>query len=83
MIYKITVKKTDRWSTNVEVGMNVEISSKEFSMSMRVEPFKAGLNSDWEVIRKAFMAKYGIDLRKEGSYLSTGMDNYLKCEPLG
>ncbi len=67
-----------------EIGMNVEISSKQLSsfFGNYINPFKIQNNSDMKVIHTAFMDKYGVDLYKEG-VLNYSSERYLKCEPIG
>ena len=85
MIYKITITHTRGWNGDkAEVGMNVEISSKQLSASFGryINPFKIQDNRDMDAINKAFKDKYGIDLYKEG-ILNYSSDRYFKCEALG
>lgn len=85
MIYKITIKHVDRNNfAKAEVGMCVEISSKQLSTSFgyHINPFKIQNNPDMDVIHKAFKDKYGVDLYKDG-VLNYSSDRYFKCEPLG
>lgn len=84
MIFKITIKETMRNNyAKAEVGMYVEISSKQLSgvEGNYINHFKFNDNNDIKVIRDAFMQKYGVDLYQEG-LLSYPGDKYLKCEPL-
>lgn len=85
MIYKITVIRTRGFNSDkAEVGMNVEISSKQLSsfFGHYINPFKIQNNSDIDAINKAFIDKYGIDLKRDG-ILNYSSDYYFKCEALG
>lgn len=85
MIYKITIIRTNGFNRDkAEVGMNVEISSKQLSsfFGHYINPFKIQNNPDMDVINKAFINKYGIDLKKE-DILNYSSDKYFKCEVLG
>ena len=85
MIYKITITRTSGFNgEKAEVGMNIEISSKQLSpfFGRYINPFKIQNNPDMDAINKAFINKYGIDLKKEG-ILNYSSDKYFKCEELG
>lgn len=85
MIYKITIIRTRGFNGDkAEIGMNVEISSKQLSsfFGHYINPFKIQNNPDMDVINKAFIDKYGIDLKKE-DILNYSSDKYFKCEALG
>lgn len=83
-MYKFTIIKTRGYNSDkAEVGMNVEVSSKLLStfFYLSINPLSIRNNRDYDVIRKAFMDKYGVDLNYEGM-LNTSINIYIRCEEI-
>lgn len=84
MMYKFTIIKTRGYNSDkAEVGMNVEVSSKLLSsfFHLSINPLNIRDNRDYDVIRKAFMDKYGVDLKHE-EMLNTSIDKYIRCKEI-